>query len=81
MPTRRCPRCRARMDHVRAPAKPDPVILDRCPHGHGLWFDAGELDQVLAGELAEDDAAFIRIKEFMGQFAAPPSREGEQPTP
>ena len=22
------------------------IILDRCPQGHGLWLDAGELEQV-----------------------------------
>ena len=25
-----------------------PLTLDRCPRGHGLWFDAEELEQLLA---------------------------------
>jgi Zn-finger nucleic acid-binding protein len=25
------------------------VILDRCPQGEGIWFDAGELARALAG--------------------------------
>ena len=24
-----------------------PVALDRCPRGHGLWFDQGELKAVI----------------------------------
>jgi len=23
------------------------VLIDSCPHGDGLWFDGGELDQVI----------------------------------
>jgi Zn-finger nucleic acid-binding protein len=33
---RRCPRCRARMDHVSVPDHPEQTVLDRCPRGHGL---------------------------------------------
>ena len=28
--------------------KNEQVLIDRCPKGHGLWFDKGELAQVLA---------------------------------
>src|SRR5438093_5021569 len=40
-----CPRCDARLEEVTAP---DHLTLDRCPRGHGLWFDADELQQLLA---------------------------------
>lgn len=44
-----CPRCDAplheiQVDHVGAPR----LTLDKCPRGHGLWFDADELQQLLA---------------------------------
>ena len=25
-----------------------PLVLDRCPANHGLWFDADELEELLA---------------------------------
>ncbi len=54
-----CPRCDARLREFPFEHKPDEkgmggvlLKLDRCPLGHGLWFDAGELQQVL-GAFAE----------------------------
>ncbi len=40
-----CPRCDAPMPEIRAPGN---LTLDKCPRGHGLWFDADELQQLLA---------------------------------
>lgn len=40
-----CPRCDAALHEIAAPGN---LTLDRCPHGHGLWFDADELQQLLA---------------------------------
>lgn len=55
---RRCPRCPRRLRTIRIEADP-PVELERCPWGHGLWFDAGEMASVIgafhdgeAGEVA-----------------------------
>ena len=44
---RRCPRCSARMREV-VMGSDRPVYVDRCPQGHGLWFDRDELGQLLA---------------------------------
>lgn len=44
---RRCPHCSARME-VRRTGSDRPVTYDRCPRGHGLWFDRGELASVLS---------------------------------
>lgn len=84
-PVRRCPRCRGRMPHVRAPGASGHVILDRCRRGHGLWFDPGELEDILALEMPGDggaDSALAKVREFLGQFApgggpsaAPPAEE------
>jgi Zn-finger nucleic acid-binding protein len=43
---RRCPRCRRRM-HVVTIGESPAVEVDRCPIGHGLWLDAGELRAVV----------------------------------
>lgn len=40
----RCPICRKKMEKVRVE---DTVLIDRCVKGHGLWFDEGELMEVL----------------------------------
>jgi Zn-finger nucleic acid-binding protein len=40
-----CPRCDGRLDEITFAAK---LHIDRCPRGHGLWFDRNELQQLLA---------------------------------
>ncbi len=44
---RRCPRCRARMRPALL-GKDGAIEIDRCPRGHGLWFDRGEMEAVIA---------------------------------
>ena len=72
---RRCPRCRGRMRHVEAPGSSEQVILDECPKGHGLWFDDGELHEVLSSELDEGDEALGTIKQYLGSFCEPRKEE------
>lgn len=43
-PKRRCPICSNRMDKISCANE---IEIDRCSKRHGLWFDLGELDQVL----------------------------------
>jgi Zn-finger nucleic acid-binding protein len=43
---RKCPVCRKNMDKVWIGKDPK-VLIDSCPIGDGLWFDGGELSQVL----------------------------------
>ena len=40
----RCPICHKKMEKVLVG---DKIVIDRCPAGHGLWFDQGELRAVL----------------------------------
>lgn len=45
---RRCPRCRRKMEkHTTSGAN---VLYDECPAGHGMWFDHGELQQILESQ-------------------------------
>lgn len=37
-----CPRCDDALEHVEY-AYTSQVVVDKCPHGHGVWLDAGEL--------------------------------------
>ena len=39
---RRCPRCPRRLREVTIGVGPV-LTLDRCPWGHGVWFDRGEM--------------------------------------
>lgn len=68
---RHCPRCKARMEQVQAPGNSEVVILDRCPRGHGLWFDQGELAALLEALLGPEDAAIVRVRDFLGHVVAP----------
>jgi Zn-finger nucleic acid-binding protein len=43
---RSCPICNKKMDKVWLGRQPR-ILLDHCPLGHGLWFDGGELQQLL----------------------------------
>lgn len=63
---RRCPRCQSRMR--RGMLEGTEVELDACPRGHGLWFDRGELQDVLRARGAEGAAA--RMRDYFGQLFA-----------
>lgn len=45
---RRCPRCRRRLREIALGADPE-IHVDRCPWGHGLWCDRGEMPAILEG--------------------------------
>ena len=63
---RPCPRCRKKMD--KASIGEQQVIIDRCPRGHGLWFDHGELARVLSGEPTERKDGEQHVLRFLGGF-------------
>ena len=44
-----CPRCDAPLHEIQVDHAGTPhLTLDKCPRGHGLWFDADELQQLLS---------------------------------
>lgn len=43
---RRCPICGKKMETFRCSPESE-LYLDRCPKQHGLWFDKGELGEVV----------------------------------
>jgi uncharacterized protein len=43
---RKCPVCGRKMDKIWLGKAPR-VLIDSCPSGDGLWFDGGELQQVI----------------------------------
>jgi len=44
---RKCPICLKRMEEVAIGTAPV-IHIDRCRRGHGLWFDRGELKEIMA---------------------------------
>ncbi len=43
---RRCPICRRKMKKTNIGQEPK-VLIDVCPKGDGLWFDGGEIRQII----------------------------------
>jgi len=77
---RRCPRCRRRLRSVavtggHAPGGSGPgsaghreekvVAIDRCPRGHGLWFDKGEMETLVRSFSEGQEGAVAR---FFGEL-------------
>ena len=56
-----CPICLKKMHKVLAADKDELVIIDRCPKGHGLWFDRGELAQTLARGNFDKEKKVIKL--------------------
>lgn len=50
-----CPRCGQALRQNRYPYANE-VIIDRCPQGHGIWLDAGEIEHIqMAVEQQQDE--------------------------
>ena len=61
-----CPRCDTPLHEITTPGN---LTLDRCPNGHGLWFDADELQQLLA--TAHADATVALLNDVFGKTVKP----------
>ncbi len=44
---RLCPICDKKMQKVLVGKSPPVLLIDRCSKGHGLWFDKGELQNII----------------------------------
>lgn len=65
---RHCPICLKKMQKILVADEKEQIIIDRCPKGHGLWFDRGELAQVLAkGTLDKERKVIKLLTEMFGQ--------------
>jgi len=66
---RQCPICGKKMRKTAIGQEPK-VLIDACTKGDGLWFDGGEVEQVikgLAGKSAKTSDSQGRIINFMGK--------------
>lgn len=54
----RCPICNKKMEKVLVG---DTIVIDRCSRGHGLWFDEGELLQVVSMQAGPEEEKVIAL--------------------
>lgn len=59
---RRCPICLKKMDKKLLGT--NKVLIDACNRGHGLWFDAGELEMTITGESGPEHKVLSLLKEM-----------------
>jgi Zn-finger nucleic acid-binding protein len=64
---RRCPRCGAKLRRYKIEA----VEVDECPRGHGLWFDKGEMETLVASSKEGG------VARFFGELYKAERKEGE----
>jgi Zn-finger nucleic acid-binding protein len=62
---RKCPRCRKKMHKMMIGREPE-VMIDSCVRGHGLWFDGGEVEQVIQ-QLLDEPGVGGRVVSFLGK--------------
>ncbi len=55
---KRCPRCNRKLQTIMV-GETNPVELERCPVGHGLWFNPGEMRSVIAACVDEDEGRAV----------------------
>ena len=69
---KRCPVCRKKMDKISLGSK-NKVILDQCNKNHVIWFDSGELNQILKfGGYEENSKIFSLLKDIFGDKSSIP---------
>lgn len=58
---RKCPICDKRMARIVVGRSEPPLVIDKCRRGDGLWFDRGELQDVLKRGRLDEDSRIQRL--------------------
>ena len=58
---RKCPICYKKMEKVIVGVEKPQLLLDRCPKKHGLWFDSGELQDILKRAQLDSDSKIQQL--------------------
>ena len=65
---RKCPICRKKMEKVIVGLTDCPLLIDKCRKGDGLWFDKGELQDVLkTGSFDKENKVAGILNDMFGQ--------------
>lgn len=73
---RRCPRCRRRLQTIMV-GDTEPIQLERCPRGHGLWFDQGEMRALITSFGEGEEGAVARFFSDLYRFEFESVTKGE----
>ena len=60
----RCPICNSKMGKTKVSEDKD-IVLDECKNGHGLWFDKGEILEVIEEGSVNKNNKIIIVLEDM----------------
>jgi len=58
---RNCPICDKRMVKIIIGRSQPTLLIDKCRRSHGLWFDRGELQEVLKRGQLDEDSRILRL--------------------
>jgi Zn-finger nucleic acid-binding protein len=61
---RKCPICVKKMEEITIGDNP-PVLIDRCKNDHGLWFDQGELKDIIKLLDSEQSERVVKLLKDM----------------
>lgn len=68
-----CPRCDTALHEIQVEhAGAANLTLDKCPRGHGLWFDADELQQLLS--MFPKESSATKTIEYLNELFGAPSK-------
>lgn len=61
---KKCPVCLKKMEKIDVGTR-EKVLIERCKNKHGLWFDRGELNQVIKlGQIDENNEVLDFLEEM-----------------
>ncbi len=73
---RPCPICDKKMHKILVPSSDRPLLIDKCRRYHGLWFDRGELDDILVhAQLDKDNRIRQLLTDMFGRHPETPSED------
>jgi len=72
----RCPICSRKMQKIAAGEGTPPLIIDRCPGNDGLWFDSGELRDIIRMAHFDEQSKIQRLLAEMFRSAGMKESEG-----
>ena len=65
---RKCPICDKKMEKIAVGEGEPPLMIDRCGRGDGLWFNRGELNEVITkAKLDEGNKIKRLLADMFGQ--------------
>ncbi len=62
---RKCPICMTNMQKILVGPADKNLTIDSCPKQHGLWFDRGELNEIVLIATLDKDAKIKKLLEDM----------------